>query len=277
MIQPWERGDEHQRWLGYLDSETGNPADYRTWTLRNLVEARTPSQLSYLESQLSRVRARTLRISGIPATYDLDGLRAVHRHLFQDVYPWAGQTRTVHIRKGNGDTGLFVSPEQIEPGMQKIAQIVAETRNLRDVADAKVPNLLAHVYGSINIVRPFREGNGRTQREFLAALARESGHQINWPRVAAHSSTLNENDVASEAYHRGDRTPMEAMFAKIVTKSDALTAAADDAIALVDHDRARSMLSASYPTSPTRTAPTSAADARTYRPPGAESRRGYSR
>ena len=274
MTQPWERGDERERWAGYLDPETGNPQDRRTWVLRNNVGARTWGQLQHLEGQFAALRAITARSAGVPATFDLDGLRAVHRHLFQDVYPWAGQIRTVNIAKGGG---YFTAPEQIEPVMSQLAGLIAQHDNLRGIAPTRVPAALARIYGEINNLHPFREGNGRTGREFVAALARESGHRIDWDLVAQHSTELNENDVASAAYRDGDHVPMEAMFARIVHKDDVVAAAADDALALINQDRARSALAATYPSIPSRTAPPGPSAARAQHPPAAEAQRGYSR
>ena len=88
--RPWESGDEHARWDGYL------LADGRT--LRNRVGATTPQMLRDREDRRVEARALTLREHGLPATYDLAGLRAIHRHLFHDVYDWAGDVRTVSIR-----------------------------------------------------------------------------------------------------------------------------------------------------------------------------------
>ncbi len=205
MTQPWETGDEGARWDGYLLPD-GH-------TLRNLVGAGEPGELRYIEDALVEARALTLREHGLPATYDLDGLRAIHRHLFQDIYEWAGQPRTVEIRKGDA---FFAPVDRIESAMNDVAQVVTETDHLRDVAASDVPGTLADLYAVVNHVHPFREGNGRTQREYLTALARESEHHINWETVSGE-----ENDHASHAARTGDRTPLREMFARIITPAGA--------------------------------------------------------
>lgn len=203
MTKPWEQGDEFARWDAYLQDDGR--------TLRNLVGARNPSELRYIEDALVEARALALREHALPATYDLDGLRSIHRHLFQDVYEWAGEARTVEIRKGD----VFFAPAaRIEDSMREVADFVAATDNLRDVAPADVAHSLADVYAVVNHVHPFREGNGRTQREYLTALARESGHHVDWLGISGA-----ENDYASHAAREGDRSPMRAMFERAVSRA----------------------------------------------------------
>jgi cell filamentation protein len=70
---------------------------------------------------------------------------------------------------------------------------------------------LADLLGDINALHPFREGNGRTQRAFLAQLARDAGHPIRW---AAMDPEINI--VASHAAHRGDNEPLRTMLDQLV-------------------------------------------------------------
>lgn len=205
MTHPWQTGDERERWHGYL------MPDGRT--LRNLVGARTPAELRYIEDALVEARALGLREHALPATYDLDGLRSIHRHLFQDIYAWAGDVRTVEIRKGDA---FFARVDRIEPAMRDVADFLAATDHLRDVAPADVPGTLADVYAVVNQAHPFREGNGRTQREYLTALARESGHHIDWLAVSGE-----QNDYASHAARTGDRAPMRELFERVVSRAGA--------------------------------------------------------
>ena len=99
VVRPWEVGDHHQRWNGYLDFAHVDPF-MGTPILRNLVGATTGDELRHREDTFVGVRALTLRANGIPGSFDLAGLQAIHRHLFQDVYEWAGELRTVGMQKG---------------------------------------------------------------------------------------------------------------------------------------------------------------------------------
>ncbi|WP_454044667.1 Fic/DOC family protein [Cellulosimicrobium sp. Marseille-Q8652] len=133
------------------------------------------------EDRRVEARALTLREYGLPATYDLAGLRAIHRHLFQDVYDWAGDVRTVSIPKSRD--GWFAPLDRIEDAMDVVATYLRETDNLRTLDPGDVPGALASVYDVINQTHPFREDNGRVQREFVTALARKSGHRLDWTQV----------------------------------------------------------------------------------------------
>jgi cell filamentation protein len=90
----------------YLDPETG--------ILRNLVSARTKESLDDAEASLSFARLVQLMDQPPKPTGDLTELRAVHRHLFQDLFDWAGQIRTVDIRKNIEGAEFFLPYGMIE-------------------------------------------------------------------------------------------------------------------------------------------------------------------
>jgi cell filamentation protein len=122
--------------------------DQRTGVLRNLLGATSQSALDAAESDLTYARATQLRKRSIPRTNDLAELCAIHSHLFQDVYDWAEQTRTVDIRK-NSDGAAFFAPVTM------------------------IERLALH-YDQFNYLHPFREGNGRTQRIFWSRVVRDA-------------------------------------------------------------------------------------------------------
>jgi cell filamentation protein len=120
------------------------------------------------------------------------GYREIHRHLFQDVYDWAGQDRTVNITK-NGDTFCLVPhiAAQIE---QRFVAIRAEN-GLKGLTREEFSARAAEHICEINAIHPFREGNGRTQRAFLAHLAEQAGHHVQLQRVDPHA--WNEASIGS--------------------------------------------------------------------------------
>jgi cell filamentation protein len=82
---------------------------------------------------------------------------------------------------------------------------------------------LAHYYGEVNAVHPFREGNGRTQRAFFLQLAIEAGWYLPWARTDP-----GVNVAASAASLRGDGQPLRAMFAGLVVPLAADSLAGSD-------------------------------------------------
>ena len=96
-------------------SEFHDPyVDQRTGVLRNLIGAKSQSVLDSAESDLTFARATQIQKHRIPRTNDLAELCAIHHHLFQDVYDWAGQIRTVDIRKNAAGSTFFVPVAMIE-------------------------------------------------------------------------------------------------------------------------------------------------------------------
>lgn len=258
---PWQVGTESQRWDGYLDLSAYDGYAGSS-VLTNKVGAVDFDQLREREDQFVAARLAMMPRS-IPASFDMDGLKEIHAYLFQDVYPWAGETRTVNVSKG---IGAFTPPGQIGPDMGRISEYLADRHQLRDVPAEEIPARLAATYNAVNAVHAFREGNGRTQREFVSALARHNGHQIDWTKVSEE-----QNNLACESGRAGDLRPLETMFAEIVTKAP--SAAATPAVAATPpslgvavpgpaETRANLATAAKYLSSPARTAPPAA-----YQPP----------
>lgn len=107
---------------------------------------------------------------------DSSSLLEIHYHLFQDVYTWAGKVRTVNISK-NGKP--FFSGERFDRAFQYLDLQIIEYKSLKSSERKELSKKLAEILDTINYLHPFREGNGRTQREFLRLLALEKGLILN--------------------------------------------------------------------------------------------------
>ena len=122
------------------------------------------------------------RISeGIPTGgFDLRHLQAIHRHLFQDVYDWAGQVRTVRISKGGNP---FCFPENIEDQAGKLFGDLLAANYLRNLDAQAFSAKAAHFLAELNAIHAFREGNGRSQLTFFALLADHAGYPLNLDKL----------------------------------------------------------------------------------------------
>ena len=110
---------------------------------------------------------------------DIDVWRKVHKLLFEDVYPWAGELRTVQMSKG---ASLFAHPEYIEKAVRSLlSQLAAEQLDMRD--KQHLVDRLCHYYAEMNAIHPFREGNGRVQKLILNEIARRAGARILWQNL----------------------------------------------------------------------------------------------
>lgn len=244
--RPWEQGDDSQRWDGYLDTRYPDP-EIGEYVLVNKVGATTYADLVQLEARHVSARQMTLVEAGLPHSYDLAGLCEIHAHLFQDVYPWAGELRTVDVGKGLP----FARHQDIQAGWDQVAGILRETDLLRTVRPDAYTDMISRIYNAQNVLHPFREGNGRTNRVFTSALAAESGHRIDWATVPRHL-----NDRACEQGKAGDMSLLTDMFARITSRIDATTRQGAPA------DRGPMV-----PTPPGAAATRGALGARPYRPP----------
>ncbi len=106
---------------------------------------------------------------------DYTHFRAIHRHLFQDVYDWAGEARTVRISK---DNSMFCYPENIESEATKLFAKPKADNFLQGLSSKDFAKRAAHFLAELNAIHAFREGNGRTQLSFFLLLAEQAGHQL---------------------------------------------------------------------------------------------------
>jgi cell filamentation protein len=107
---------------------------------------------------------------------DSSTIFVIHKHIFQDVYEWAGKKRTVEISK---DGRQFFPISHFDTAFSYIDRLLAEYRSVDKNDKKKIAQKLAEILDNVNYLHPFREGNGRTQREFVRTLAFEKGYILN--------------------------------------------------------------------------------------------------
>ncbi|QLD12414.1 Fic/DOC family protein [Microbacterium oleivorans] len=188
-----------------------------TAVLRNLLGITTSDELSAAEADLSFARALQLVEEPVAATNDLTELQRIHFHLFQDVYDWAGQIRTIDVRKNIPGAEFFLPHGYIEHAAALCFAELAEDGHLAGLPRVEFVRKLAYHYEKINYIHPFREGNGRMQRIYWNRVALAAGWQLDWRTVHGE-----ENHSAARAgSDQQDLGPLISMFDKIVTTPDA--------------------------------------------------------
>ena len=151
------------------------PPDFTV--LRNKLDIRDAWTLEVVERHHVALRL----YEAVPAgDFDLAHLKAVHRHLFQDVYEWAGQIRTVEISKAGS---RFQPVRFIETGMADIHRRITAARYFRATDPEDFADGAGRIIGDVNHVHPFRDGNGRTQVQYLKQLAQQAGHRLDIGRL----------------------------------------------------------------------------------------------
>lgn len=186
-------------WDPYLDLQTG--------VLRNRLGITDPDSLAAAEADFTSARIAQLRRRPLAGRYDLPHLQGFHRHIFGDLYDWAGELRMVSIGKG----GLFCLPQHLVSFGEEVFGRLARAGYLRELTRKAFVDQLTALLADINALHPFREGNGRTQRAFLAQLARDAGHRIRWAAMDPAA-----NIAASRAAHRGDNTLLRDVLEQLV-------------------------------------------------------------
>jgi cell filamentation protein len=186
-------------WDPYLDLQSG--------VLRNRLGVTDIKQLRQVEAELTASRIYDVIRDPIPGAYDLAHLRALHRYVFQDVYDWAGELRTVSIGRGR----LFSLPQHLEADAEELFSWLARSEHLRGRDRDTFVDDLTELFADLNALHPFRDGNGRTQRAFLGQLAVDAGHPIHWAAMDPA-----ENVAASKAAHEGDNDALRTLLDRLV-------------------------------------------------------------
>ena len=146
-----------------------------TVILRNLADITDPDVLLFFESGAVAKRIQELYEKPIKIKV-VDSLLSIHRHLFQDVYSWAGEKRKVEISKAGKQ---FFPTTHFDNAFRFIDTLISDYKNISNEDKLQIAEKLAEILDNINYLHPFREGNGRTQREFLRLLALEKGLTLN--------------------------------------------------------------------------------------------------
>jgi cell filamentation protein len=163
-----------------------------TAVLRNLLGIRDAAELNRAEHELAAVRTARLTVTVVPGAYDTAHLRRFHRLLFGDVYDWASQLRTGNISKGDVS---FAPAQVLSVWLDQLFTELAARRHLVALEWDEFVAAFAALYGELNAIHPFREGNGRTQRAFLRQLAAHAGWTVAWEAL-----DRAENDRACREY-----------------------------------------------------------------------------
>ena len=149
--------------------------DPQTGILRNLADITDPDDLLFFESgavakRIQELYEKPIKIKGV------DSLLSIHRHLFQDVYSWAGKRRKVEISKAGKQ---FFPTTHFDNAFRFIDTLISDYRSVSKGNNLQIAEKLAEILDNVNYLHPFREGNGRAQREFLRLLASEKGLTLN--------------------------------------------------------------------------------------------------
>lgn len=183
--------------------------------------------LALIERDYTSTRLEEIRSGEAPeatrGNFDLEHLKAIHQHSFQDVYEWAGVTRSEPmviggntfeaaplLYKGEESQIPFVLSHQVNASLERTFEQLQQDDYLQGIPREEFADKAAQVFSDINAAHAFMEGNGRTQREFMEQLGQQAGHPLNFEVVSGYRM----EEVCEQA-RLGEMEGMRRMFQEI--------------------------------------------------------------
>ncbi len=144
----------------------------------NKLDIRDSKALAAAERDITASCAAAIEFALPP--YDLAYFSVIHRQLFADIYPWAGELRHVDISKGETH---FCNVRFLGKEAHKLFSELAADHYLEGLGRLELITAAAQYYGDINMLHPFREGNGRAQRILFEHIIVNAGFEIFWQDI----------------------------------------------------------------------------------------------
>lgn len=181
-----------------------------TTCLINKFEITNEEQLKKIEADITFAKASELEENPLNGNFDLEHYKAIHNFLFADIYDWAGKLRTINISKKGTN---FANTYELETLCTKCFDRIKSKNYFQNLPFDIFVNNIVDLYCTLNILHPFREGNGRTERIFIAQLLRLNSYDINFSEIdtdylmistiqAAHGITDNLTKIFSKYIHK---------------------------------------------------------------------------
>lgn len=148
--------------------------------LKNKLNIRENKLLKTAEEEITLIKQMELLKNPIKGNFSKAHIINIHKFIFEDIYSFAGKIRREQISKA--DT-MFYPPNLIDRELDKVFSKIKEKNMLRETDKEKIFDNLAYVMAELNIIHPFREGNGRSIREFIRLMAKHMGYDLNWGNV----------------------------------------------------------------------------------------------
>ena len=192
-------------------------------TLKNKLGAASHEALEAAETDYVRNRLLDFAFGlGPKGGFDVAHLKAIHRHLFRDVYEWAGRTRDERVMLSDGaiaseavlrkvDGEPFIQGPLIADCLERITGKLRDENYLRGLGREDFSNRAAALLVELNGVHAFREGNGRTQRVFISELAQDTSHKLDFSCVTRER--MVQASIAGN--ERNDPAMMQRLFNEI--------------------------------------------------------------
>lgn len=166
-----------------------------TNVLKNKLNIQDLNVLKQFEEEIVSAKNYSLILNPISGNFSKTHLLNIHRYLFEDIYPFAGKIRKEQIYKGNT---MFYPPNCINNELNKVFYKIKLHKN-NNFDENNLLDLTAYIMAELNIIHPFREGNGRTIREFIRQWMLKFDYSLNWGNVN-HNDILDASIMSVDDY-----------------------------------------------------------------------------
>jgi len=148
-----------------------------TTVLINKFDIYDEDALEEIETVITSQKIALLEQQSFAAEFDFESYKSVHRFIFEDLYEWAGEPRTVNISKKGT---IFCPHDKIAAQADAIFGYLGKNNYFRNLSRSEFILEIVDFYNNTNYLHPFREGNGRSQRVFVSQLVRNAGYDIDF-------------------------------------------------------------------------------------------------
>lgn len=166
--------------MGYsIDASNANCYEGTT-CLINKFDIKDDKKLAEIEADITLAKAAILESQSPKLPLDFEYYKYIHRFLFEDIYEWAGKLRTVNISKKGTS---FCPVEELEDLCVKCFKRLKRNNYFLNLSKNEFVNEIVDFYITTNMLHPFREGNGRTQRIFISKLIHYNGYKFEFSNI----------------------------------------------------------------------------------------------
>lgn len=151
-----------------------------TTCLINKFDIKDENILKDLETTVTFSKITEYSLNPLFNTFDVNHYKEIHKYLFEDIYDWAGEYRTVDMSKKGTS---FAKAESIDELMTKCFARLQNNNCFQDLDFDDFVDNIVDFYCVTNMIHPFREGNGRTQRLFLTQLINLNNYSIDFSEI----------------------------------------------------------------------------------------------
>ena len=190
--------------MGYSINPITNDCYEGTTCLINKLSIKDEKILKQVEGNITFAKWAELETNPISFKFDFDHYKAIHKYLFEDLYDWAGTVRIIDISKKGTN---FVPASDIENVAKGIFSRLKKENFFKDNSKDDFIDNIVDFYSATNMLHPFREGNGRTQRAFITQLIRFCEYDFDFSRIDS-----DELMIATIKSANGDDSLLKELF-----------------------------------------------------------------